>query len=64
MIVGAGVSGVQLLDEISHVAETFWMTRREPEWAEEEFDIPARVAAIAGVEDRVRRGSRPAVSSR
>ena len=56
VIVGAGVSPVQLLDEISHVAETFWVTRREPEWTEAHFDIPARVAAIAGVEDRVRRG--------
>jgi cation diffusion facilitator CzcD-associated flavoprotein CzcO len=59
VIVGAGVSAVQLLEEISHVAETFWVTRREPHWAEEAFDIPARVAAIAGVEDRVRRGLPP-----
>ena len=42
VIVGAGISAVQLLDEISHVAETFWVTRREPEWSEEAFDIPAR----------------------
>lgn len=56
VIVGAGVSAVQLLDEISGVAETFWVTRREPEWIEDDFDVPARVAAIAGVEDRVRRG--------
>lgn len=59
IVVGAGVSGVQLLEEISHVAETIWMTRREPEWIEDDFDIPARVAAIAGVEDRVRRGLAP-----
>ena len=59
VIVGAGISAVQLLDEISHVAETVWMTRREPEWSDEAFDIPARVAAIAGVEDRVRRGLPP-----
>ena len=59
VIVGAGISAVQLLDEISHVAETFWVTRREPDWSEEAFDIPARVAAIAGVEDRVRRGLPP-----
>lgn len=59
IVVGAGVSGVQLLEEISHVAETFWMTRREPEWIESDFDIPARVAAIAGVEERVRRGLPP-----
>lgn len=59
VIVGAGVSAVQLLDEISRVADTFWVTRRAPEWIEEDFDIPARVAAIAGVEDRVRRGLPP-----
>jgi cation diffusion facilitator CzcD-associated flavoprotein CzcO len=50
---------VQLLDEISHVAETVWMTRREPEWVEEDFDLAARSAAIAGVEERVRRGLPP-----
>ena len=59
VIVGAGISAVQLLDEISRVAETFWVTRREPDWSDEAFDIPARVAAIAGVEDRVRRGLPP-----
>jgi len=59
VIVGAGVSGVQLLDEISHVADTFWVTRREPDWREDEFDLAARVAAIAGVEERVRRGLAP-----
>lgn len=56
VIVGAGISAVQLLDEISHVAETFWVTRSEPQWAEQAFDLPARIAAIAGVEERVRRG--------
>jgi hypothetical protein len=35
------------------------MTRREPEWIDDDFDIPARVAAIAGVEDRVRQGLAP-----
>lgn len=59
LVVGAGVSGVQLLEEISHVATVFWMTRREPDWIESDFDVPARLAAIAGVEDRVRRGLPP-----
>ena len=59
VIVGAGVSAVQLLDEISHVADTIWMTRREPQWVEEEFDLAARSAAIAGVEARVREGLPP-----
>ncbi|MGK9147992.1 NAD(P)/FAD-dependent oxidoreductase [Plantibacter flavus] len=59
VIVGAGISAIQLLDEISHVAETVWMTRREPEWVEEEFDTLARVEAIRGVEERVRQGLPP-----
>ncbi|MCC4907562.1 NAD(P)-binding domain-containing protein [Microbacterium sp. cx-59] len=59
VIVGAGISAVQLLDEISHVASTYWVTRDEPQWAREDFDIPARVAAIAGVEERVRQGLPP-----
>ena len=59
VIVGAGVSAIQLLDEISHVAETFWVTRREPEWIDDDFDIAARVAAIAGVDERVRQGLVP-----
>ena len=59
IIVGAGVSAVQLLDEISRVAKTTWMTRREPDWVEEDFDIPARIAALAGVEERVRQGLPP-----
>ncbi|WP_250031221.1 FAD-dependent oxidoreductase [Paractinoplanes maris] len=29
-VVGGGISGVQLLAEISQVAKTFWYTRREP----------------------------------
>jgi thioredoxin reductase len=60
IIVGAGVSAVQLLEEISHVAETIWMTRREPQWIDEgDFDLPTRSAAIAGVEARVRQGLPP-----
>ena len=59
IIVGAGVSAVQLLEEISHVAETVWMTRREPPWVEDDFDLAARSAAIAGVEARVRQGLPP-----
>ncbi|TDN93137.1 NAD(P)-binding domain-containing protein [Microbacterium sp. BK668] len=59
VIVGAGVSALQLLDEISRVGDTVWVTRREPQWIDDEFDIPARVAAIAGVEARVREGLPP-----
>lgn len=59
VIVGAGVSALQLLDEISHVADTFWVTRKPVKWDATEFDTAARVAAIAGVEERVRRGEAP-----
>lgn len=59
VIVGAGISAVQLLDEISHVADTFWVTRHEVRWDAAEFDTAARVAAIAGVEERVRQGIPP-----
>ncbi len=59
VIVGAGISAIQLLDEISRVADTLWVTRREVEWSAADFDTAARVAAIAGVEERVRRGLPP-----
>jgi hypothetical protein len=35
------------------------VTRREPEWIDDDFDIAARVAAIAGVDERVRQGLVP-----
>lgn len=59
IIVGAGVSALQLLDEISRVADTFWVTRREVTWSAGDFDTAARISAIAGVEERVRRGLPP-----
>ncbi|KAA9085252.1 NAD(P)-binding domain-containing protein [Microbacterium radiodurans] len=59
VIVGAGISAIQLLDEISRVAETFWVTRDELRWDADQFDTAARVAAIAGVEERVRQGLPP-----
>jgi len=59
VIVGAGVSAIQLLDEISRVADTFWVTRAEVDWDAGDFDTAARIAAIAGVEERVRRGLPP-----
>lgn len=58
-VVGGGISAVQFLGELSRVAETHWFTRREPEWREAPFDEPARIAAVARVEDRVRRGLPP-----
>ncbi|MEO6529094.1 MAG: NAD(P)-binding domain-containing protein [Gemmatimonadaceae bacterium] len=59
VIVGAGISAIQLLDEISRVTKTTWVTRRLPEFREGPFDEAVGRAAVALVEDRVRRGLPP-----
>lgn len=60
VIVGAGISAIQHLDEISRVTSTTWVTRRPPDFREGPFDEQAGRAAVALVEDRVRRGLPPA----
>lgn len=59
VIVGGGISAIQLLDEISRVTTTTWVTRRPPEFRTGPFDESAGRAAVALVEDRVRRGLPP-----
>lgn len=59
VVVGGGISAVQLLDEISRVTTTTWVTRREPQFREEPFTGEEGRAAVAVVEDRVRRGLPP-----
>jgi cation diffusion facilitator CzcD-associated flavoprotein CzcO len=59
VVVGGGISAVQLLEEISHVATTTWVTRREPVWRDEDFDPDAGRQAVALVEERVRQGLPP-----
>jgi cation diffusion facilitator CzcD-associated flavoprotein CzcO len=59
IIVGAGISAIQLLDEISRVTTTTWVTRREPEFREGPFTDNEGRKAVALVEDRVRRGLPP-----
>jgi cation diffusion facilitator CzcD-associated flavoprotein CzcO len=59
IVVGAGISAIQLLDEISQVTTTTWVTRRPPAFREGPFDEQAGRAAVAIVEDRVRRGLPP-----
>jgi thioredoxin reductase len=59
VIVGGGISAIQLLDEISRVADTTWVTRRPPEFRDEPFDEEAGRAAVKLVEDRVRQGLPP-----
>ena len=59
VIVGGGISAVQLLDEISQVTTTTWVTRTPPDFREGPFDEQRGRAAVAIVEDRVRRGLPP-----
>lgn len=59
VIVGGGISAIQLLNEISFVAETMWVTRRPPVFREGGFDEEAGRAAVAIVEGRVRQGLPP-----
>ncbi|MCP2338834.1 NAD(P)-binding domain-containing protein [Actinomadura rupiterrae] len=60
VVVGGGASGVQALLEIAEVAaETRWVTRRAPEWVEGPFGEELGRAAVARVDERVRRGLPP-----
>ena len=59
LIVGGGISAVQLLDEISQVTRTTWVTRTPPRFRDGPFDQEAGRAAVAMVEDRVRQGLPP-----
>ncbi|MCC3315988.1 NAD(P)-binding domain-containing protein [Nocardia africana] len=59
VVVGAGISAVQLLDEISRVTTTTWVSRTEPRWREGPFSADEGRRAVAMVEDRVRRGLPP-----
>jgi len=59
VVVGAGISAVQHLDETSQVTTTTWAVRRPPDFREGPFDEGAGRAAVAQVEERVRRGLPP-----
>jgi len=59
VVVGGGTSAVQQLIEISEVATTTWVTRREPVWRSSGFDADAGRAAVALVDQRVRAGLPP-----
>ncbi len=56
IVVGAGISAIQLLGEISRVTSTTWVTRREPEFREGPFTPEDGRKAVALVEERVRQG--------
>ncbi|MFF3828448.1 NAD(P)-binding domain-containing protein [Streptomyces griseus] len=60
IVVGGGASGTQHLMEIAeHAADTFWVTRSEPVFREGPFTEEWGRAAVAMVEERVRRGLPP-----
>ena len=59
VVVGGGISAIQLLDEISRVTTTTWVTRRPPEFRDGQFSEEAGRAAVKLVEDRVRAGLPP-----
>ncbi|WP_320784048.1 NAD(P)-binding domain-containing protein [Streptomyces sp. CRN 30] len=60
VVVGGGASGTQHLLEIApYAAATTWVTRRPPVFREGHFGEEAGRAAVALVEERVRRGLPP-----
>lgn len=60
IVVGGGTSAVQHLLEIAHVAaQTTWVTRRPPVFRDGDFGGAEGRAAVALVEERVRRGLVP-----
>ncbi|MET0464035.1 MAG: NAD(P)-binding domain-containing protein [Chitinophagaceae bacterium] len=59
IIVGGGISAIQLLDQISRVTTTTWVTRRPPQFRDGPFDDVAGHNAVAMVEERVRKGLLP-----
>ena len=59
IVVGGGISAIQLLDEVSRVTTTTWVTWRPPDFRPGPFTEDRGRAAVALVEDRVRRGLPP-----
>ncbi|MGV0964697.1 NAD(P)-binding domain-containing protein [Empedobacter falsenii] len=56
IIVGGGISAVQLLGEISKVTETTWVTKRPPDFRDNKFTEELGREAVAMVDKRVREG--------
>jgi thioredoxin reductase len=59
IVVGGGISAIQPLDEVSRVTTMTWVTRRPPDFREVPFAEERGRAAVALVEERVRRGLPP-----
>jgi cation diffusion facilitator CzcD-associated flavoprotein CzcO len=58
-VVGGGASAVQFLGELAPLADTLWVTRREPVWRDG-FDASLGRDAVTLVQERVSRGLPPA----
>lgn len=59
VVIGGGISAVELLSEISTVARTTWVTRRPPVFTDREFSPEDGRAAVAEADRRVRAGLPP-----
>lgn len=59
IVVGGGISAVQLLGEISEVTKTTWVARRPPDFRNYEFSPEIGRKVVAAVEQRVRQGLPP-----
>lgn len=59
IVVGGGISAIQLLGEISQVTRTTWVTRKPVNFRKDEFTPDAGREAVALVEKRVREGLPP-----
>ena len=60
LVVGAGISAVQHLAELSPVAQTSWVTRTRPDIRNAEFTPEVGADVVARVDERVRQGLPPA----
>ncbi|MFI5429839.1 NAD(P)-binding domain-containing protein [Aeromicrobium sp. UC242_57] len=59
IVVGGGASAVQFLGALAPLAETVWVTRREPVWIDRDFTPEVGREVVAKVEERVRQGLPP-----
>lgn len=59
IVVGGGISAIQLLGEISEVTTTTWVARRSPDFRKYEFTPEKGREAVARVDKRVREGLPP-----
>lgn len=59
VVVGGGASAVQFIGALAPIADTLWVTRREPVWLDRDFTPELGREVVAQVEERVRQGLPP-----